>query len=268
MKFLPAVLRDTRDLFVSLKLTVVLILLSIILILVATLDQVNLGIWVVQAKYFNTFVVFWRVGDMSLAVFPGGYTLGGLLLINLLAAHVYRFHFTWRKLGIWLAHAGLILLLVGQLLTALWQDEYQMRLDQGETKNYSESYRNIELAITDVTDPKFDDVVAIPESPLVRNEALQHPKLPFRVAVHNYLPNATLHEATGGAALPAHGATQGVGPQLVATAQPLTFKQDERNLPAAYVELTGADGVIGTWLVSPLLEPQRFAFDGRQWRIA
>lgn len=88
MKFLNTLLLDARDLFVSLKLTVVLILFSIILILVATLDQVNLGIWVVQAKYFNTFIVFWRVGDMSLAVFPGGYTLGGLLLINLVAAHV------------------------------------------------------------------------------------------------------------------------------------------------------------------------------------
>jgi ABC-type transport system involved in cytochrome c biogenesis permease subunit len=269
MKIMPALWRDARDLIVSLKLTVALILLSIILILVATLDQVNLGIWVVQAKYFNTFIVYWRVGDMSLAVFPGGYTLGGLLLLNLVAAHIYRFHLTWRKLGIWLAHAGLIMLLVGQLLTSLWQDEYQMRLDQGETKNYSESYRNIELAITDITDAQFDDVVAIPESPLARKESMQHPKLPFRVAVRGYLANATLRETTGGAAAVAGNlATQGIGPQVIATMQPLTFKQDERNLPAAYVELAGPDGLIGTWLVSPLLEPQHFAFAGRQWKIA
>ena len=91
MNKLTTLLRDARDLFVSLKLTVVLLLLSIILILVATLDQVNLGIWVVQAKYFNTFIVYWPVGDLTLAVFPGGYTLGGLLLVNLFAAHAYRF---------------------------------------------------------------------------------------------------------------------------------------------------------------------------------
>ncbi len=269
MNLLKTLLREARDLVVSLQLTVALILLSIILILVATLDQVNLGIWVVQAKYFNTFVVFWPVGKMSLAVFPGGYTLGGLLLVNLLAAHVYRFHFTWRKLGIWLAHAGLVLLLVGQLLTGLWQDEYQMRLDQGETKNFSESYRNIELAVTDTTDPQFDDVVAIPESPLARKQAIQHPKLPFRVSVRTYLPNATLRETTGAAPAPAESAaTQGVGPQIVATLQPLTFKQDERNIPSAYVELAGPEGTLGTWLVSPLLEPQRFEFAGRTWQIA
>ena len=267
MTALTALLRDARDLIVSLKLTVVLILLSIILILVATLDQVNLGIWVVQAKYFNTFIVYWPVGSLSLAVFPGGYTLGGLLLLNLAAAHLYRFQFTWRKLGIWLVHAGLVLLLVGQLLTGLWQDEYQMRLDQGETKNYSESYRNIELAITDTTDPKFDDVVAIPESPLARKATVQHPKLPFRVAVQTYLPNAMLRETTGAAA-PAGPATQGIGSRILVTPQPLTFKQDERNLPGAYVELTGPEGSLGTWLVSPLLEPQRFEFAGRTWKIA
>ena len=263
--------RDARDLIVSLKLTVVLIIFSIILILVATLDQVNLGIWVVQEKYFRTFVVFWKMGKVSLAVFPGGYTIGGLMLLNLVAAHVYRFKFTWRKLGIWLVHAGLILLLLGQLFTGLWQDEFQLRLDQGETKNFSESYRNVELAITDTTDPKFDEVVAIPEAPLVRKETIQHPKLPFRVTVKNYFPNATLQMRPSAAAGtdPALAVTQGVGPQVVATLQPLTYKQDERNIPCAYVELTGPDGVLGTWLVSPLLdEPQRFDFGGRSWKMA
>ncbi len=268
MKFLNTLLLDVRDLFVSLKLTVVLLLFSIILILVATLDQVNLGIWVVQAKYFNTFIVFWRVGDMSLAVFPGGFTLGGLLLINLVAAHFYRFQFSWKKFGIWLTHIGLIVLLIGQLLTALWQDEFQMRLDQGETKNYSESYRNIELAITDTTDPKFDEVVSIPEAPLARKQAVQHPKLPFRVGVHTYLPNAGLQEAMPGVNGSTGPANQGVGPRILVNPMPLTFKEGERNLPAAYVELTGPDGPIGTWLVAPQLDAQPFEFGGKKWKIA
>jgi len=268
---MASLLRDIRDLLVSLKLTVGLILFSIILILVATLDQVNLGIWVVQQKYFNTFFVYWKTGNLSLAVFPGGYTIGGLLLANLLAAHFYRFKFTWRKIGLWLVHAGLILLLVGQLLTGLLQDEYQMRLDQGQTKNFSESYRNVELAITDTTDPQADEVVAIPEGPLVKKETVQHPKLPFRVTVKTYFANATLQMKTPAAAAsePAGAATKGVGPQVIATLQPPTFKQDERNIPSAYVELAGADGVIGTWLVSPLLDdPQGFTYAGRTWKIA
>lgn len=265
-----AFLKSIRDLLVSLKLTVVLIVFAIILILAATIDQVNLGIWAVQEKYFYSFVVFWKAGNVSLAIFPGGYTIGGLLLLNLIGAHIYRFKFTWRKIGIWLAHAGLILLLVGQLLTGLWQDEFQLRIDQGQSKNFAESYRNVELAITDTTNPKFDEVVAIPERPLSRLETVQHPKLPFRVAVKTYFPNATLQMRGPMQGPDSSGlANQGVGPQVLATLQPLTYKQDERNIPAAYVELTGPDGVLGTWLVSPLLdEPQRFSIAGRSFKIA
>ncbi len=267
---MPTILKEIRDLLVSLKLTVLLLVFSIVLVLAATLDQVNLGVWVVQEKYFNTFVVFRKVGGVSLAIFPGGYTIGGLLLINLLGSHLYRFAFSWRKAGIWLAHAGLILLLVGQLLTGLMQDEYHMRLDQGQTRNYSESFRNIELAITDTTDPKADQVVSIPERPLARLETVQHPRLPFRVAVKTFLPNSTLQmRAPNAAADPAAPATQGVGPQILATLKPLTYKADERNLPSAFVELIGPDGPIGTWLVSPLLEePQAFAFAGRTYKMA
>ena len=75
----------------------------------------------------------------------------------------------------------MILLLFGELLSGIWQQDFQMAFEEGETKNYSESFRNNELAITDVTDPKTDDVVAIPEAMLAAGAASQHPKLPFQV---------------------------------------------------------------------------------------
>lgn len=260
--------RELRDLLVSLKLTVALIALSIVLVLAATLDQVNIGIWAVQEKYFHTFAVFWKVGDLSLAVFPGGYTLGGLLLINLVAAHLSRFRFTWRKAGMHLVHGGLVLLLLGELFTGLWQDEYQMRLDEGETRNYSESFRGVELAITDASSPDFDEVVAIPEPVLAARETVQHPKLPFRVVVRDFLPNSSLRMRPSGRAAGEGIATRGAGTQLEAAALPLTYKQDERNVPTAFIELVGADGAIGTWLVSVLLlQPQRFEWGGRSWKI-
>lgn len=86
---IATLLRDIRDMLVSIKLTVVLLVFSIVLILAATLDQVNLGIWAVQEKYFRTFVIFLQRGDLSLPIFPGGYTIGGLLLFNQIGrAHV------------------------------------------------------------------------------------------------------------------------------------------------------------------------------------
>ena len=260
------VLHDLRAFFVSLKLTVALLVFGMLLVFAATLDQTNLGVWGIQQKWFRTFVVLQDVRGVPLPLFPGGYLIGGLLLINLVAAHLDRFKLTWRKAGIFLTHAGLILLLVGELLSGLWQEDFNMRLTNGETKNYAESYRFNELAITDTTDPKFDDVVAIPESLLANHATIQHPKLPIRVVTKAYYPNSILQMRPKDA--PPSLATAGLGLSVVAAPQPMTYKADESNTPTAYVELAAPDTPPGTFLVSTgLVEPQHFDYAGRSWKI-
>jgi ResB-like family len=262
------VLTQLRAAFVSLRLTVVLLSLSIVLIFWATLDQVHLGVWAVQQKFFHSFLVFVKLGDLQVPVYPGGYLIGGLLLVNLISAHVYRFKSGWRKSGIWLAHIGLIMLLVGEIVSGLVQEDYQMRLDEGETKNYSESSRLTELAIIDDTDPNFDDVVAIPESVLAHGTVLQLPKLPFRVVPRDYYPNSSLQMRSQAPGAPPSIATQGLGPQIAATPIEVTYKQDERNMPTAFVELVGTEGSLGVWAVSPLLGmPQKFEVAGRSFKM-
>jgi hypothetical protein len=265
-----ALTRQFRDFFVSLQLTVALLILSLLLVFVATLDQVNLGIWAVQEKYFRSFFVLWRLpeSNFSVPVFPGGYFIGGLLLINLIAAHVYRFSLTWRKLGIQLTHAGLIFLLVGELVTGLLQDDSSMRLEEGQTKSYSESFREHELALIDRTDPAFDEVVAVPEAVLADEGSIQHPKLPFQVRVKAFYANATLQRGDPAARHNTPVADQGIGPRIQVHPLPLTFKPDEINLPAAFVELVGPAGSLGTWVASPVVNmPQTFTFEGRTWEI-
>ncbi len=262
--------RQFRDFFVSLKLTVWLLGLSIILIFWATLAQVKLGIWGVQEKFFHTLFVLETIPGTAIPVpvFPGGYLLGGLLLINLVAAHIYRFKLEWKKAGIQLTHLGLILLLVGELITSLMQVESNMRLEEGGTMHYSESYRNNELAILDTTNPEFNEVVAIPEAVLADGGSIQHPKLPFQIRIRDYYPNAALQmrdQVPGAAPSPA---TAGIGPRVAVTPLRLTYKQDERNAPAAHIEFVGPEGTLGTWLVSPLLSaPQKFDYAGRTWEL-
>ncbi len=261
------VLRYFRDFFVSLKLTVVLIAFSILLVFAATLDQTNLGIWGIQQKWFRTFIVFQEVRGIALPLFPGGYLIGGLMLINLVAAHIYRFRFVWKKSGIFLTHLGLILLLVGELLSGIWQEEYFMRLNNGETKNYAESYRTNELAVTDTTNPGFDEVITIPQDMLARHTSVKLPKLPFRIVPKVFYPNSTLQSRSADNATPAI-ATLGAGLTLDAAPQPVTYKQDATNNPSAYVELVAPEGSIGTFLVSTALTvPQSFTNAGRTWKI-
>src|SRR5208283_6003400 len=115
----------------SIRLTVVLLVLSIVLVFTATLDQVHLGVWGVQEKYFRSFFVFSQIAGTGIfvPVFPGGYLLGAALIVNLLAAHAYRFRLSWKKSGIWLTHMGIILLLVAEGLSGILQKDNQMKID-------------------------------------------------------------------------------------------------------------------------------------------
>ncbi len=265
-----ATLRSFRDFFCSLQLTVWLLILSMILVFVATIDQVNLGIWAVQAKYFRSFAVLWQIPESSISipVFPGGYFIGGLLLINLVCAHIYRFSLSWKKSGIQMAHAGLILLLLGELFTGLISKESFMRLDTGETKHYSESFSANELVFIDHSDPKTDLVVAIPESAVADKKSIQHKDLPFRVDVKEYYPNSNL-QRVGPFAGPRPVATQGFGTGIVIVPEKMTYKQNERNVPSAYVEVVTPEGSQGIWLASQMLvQRQTFEYGGKTWEIA
>jgi hypothetical protein len=198
--------------------------------------------------------------------------VGGLLLLNLLASHVYKFRFSLRKSGIILTHAGLILLLIGELVSGLLQEDFQMQLSLKEPTNYSESFLRNELAIIDTTDKETDTVTVIPEKLLTPGGSLQQPSLPFVVKVREYYPNATLEmrpEGDAPMAKAAQLATAGVGPRLIATPIPITYKSNERNLPTAFIELVGADGSLGVWMVSPQLAvDQSFTVGGRSYSIS
>ena len=267
---MPLSLKSLFRTFTSLRLTVVLLVLAMVLVFIATLAQVDLGIWAVQAKYFRSLFVMGRVPgtDIAIPVFPGGYLIGGLLLINLTAAHAYRLKLTWVKSGLWLTHFGLILLLLGELFTGLWQQESLMFLDQGETKTYSQSLLLTELAVIDTTDPKFDDVVAIPVAALENLGTIQHPRLPFRIHPTAFYPNSVLRMRNQVPDAPPSPADHGFGPQFLVLPQPVTYKQDGQNAPTAVLELTGADGPLGTWLVSTdLTEPQALTVEGRTYEL-
>ena len=86
----------------SLRLTVVLFALSLVLVLAGTLAQIDHDIWYVVKNYFRTYVAwidFQVFLPRALDVpggfyFPGGWLLGGAMGANLLAAHGLRFKVT------------------------------------------------------------------------------------------------------------------------------------------------------------------------------
>src|SRR5207249_2569666 len=120
------------DCLTSLKLTILCLSMAMVLVFVGTLAQVNLGTHPAQQRFFQSMFVWFQpaAGGLRLPVFPGGHLIGGVLLVNLVAAHIRRFQWSSRKAGIHLTHAGLVIMLSGGLLTDLFSVESQMRLDE------------------------------------------------------------------------------------------------------------------------------------------
>src|SRR5438128_1008313 len=254
----------------SLRLTVALLCAGLALVFVGTLAQVHEGLYQAQTRYFKSWFV-WKptIGDSTWPILlPGGYLIGTLLLANLLAAHAARFKLTKKKIGILLIHFGVILLLVGQLLTDAFSTESAMRLAEGESRNYSQDFRANELVVIDSTDPQHDEVVSIPERLVATRKEIRDEKLPFALRVLNYWPNAALLRDPASSTLPVP-ATSGVGKGLHLVPLAPTASTEERDLPSAVVEPVTPHGSLGAWLVScELGARQEFRYRDRTYQLA
>ena len=255
--------------FTSLKLTVVLLALGTVLVFWGTIAQASLGLYKAQNEFFRSFFVFWQPasGGWRIPVFPGGYMIGGLLLINLFAAHIRYYQPGKRKIGVALIHLGVVLLLVGQFLTDYLSTESSMHIRNGGTKNYSEADRDFELAITDTSTADLDTVVAIPARRLVKQDEIAIPKLPFTLRVKKFHANAVVTDQSAPMLDPVN-TTAGYGANFRWKELPHETAMNRQDSPAGIVEPLTPQGSLGTFLVSGLLtRPQEFIHAGRKYRM-
>jgi hypothetical protein len=253
----------------SLKLTIVALVALMILVMGCTLAQVDLGSFGAVQRFMNTFVVWAHLPGTTrrIPVFPGGALVGLVLLVNLVAAQIGRLQLKWSKSGIWIIHAGLVLLLAGQFITGMLQVEMRMPIDEGETSNFLESPRAEELVITDVTDPKSEEEFAVPEKLLAREGAIDVAGTPLRLDVKAYYRNATFARRAAGD--PPAVATAGVGSGITVKELPPVTADDEVDQRAVLVEPIGGGHSYGVWLVSSALgAPQSFFHEGHKYVLS
>ena len=196
----------------SLRLTVVLFAFSILLVFFGTMAQIDEGIGTAVHEYFRVglafipFQLLVKFGQIFFGLpkdmvvpgtfpFPGGWLLGGLLLANLLAAHLVRFKLGWKRSGILILHSGVVILMVGELVTGLFAVEATMTIHEGETANFVDVTDKCELAITNESDSKNDTVVVIPQRLLEKGGLIQNDLLPVDVEVLEYHKNSNLVQA-------------------------------------------------------------------------
>lgn len=197
-------------------------------------------------------------------------TLAGLVLLAGCAL-VFK-----KRAGIVLLHGGIGLLMFSELLVGTTAIEGQMHIKEGETVNFVQDIRTVELAVVDSSDPKEDVVVVVPQHFLKQKELIQHKELPFDVEVVKYLPNTAVPRqlkdekslATAGA-----GLAWTVEERRPGTGTDMGGKVD---MTAAYVKLLkkGTQESLGTHLVSlwqgmmPVMKTEKVSVDGKTYDVS
>ncbi|RPH47956.1 MAG: hypothetical protein EHM84_07585, partial [Lysobacterales bacterium] len=220
-----------------------------------------------QTRSFRSFIVWWSPGQSGAAfpVLPGAYTVGGVLLLNLIALRVKRHGTSLKEPGVLLGWAGLALLLIGQPLTDRLSERAAMRLARGGATNYAEDLLHHEVVVADKTGP----VATVPASILDRKGEIRAAASGLTIRVKEFWPNAQVSAGRTAGAIRiavAHGSTR-----QVAFVRPLQAVDDveARNTPAAVIELATPDSSLGTWILSPQLRgKQQFTLQGREVEIA
>ncbi len=276
-------LKEAFSALASLRLTVLLLALSMVLILAGTLAQVNEGVWSVVDRYFRSpfvlipFQLFIpeKVARIpGVLPFPGGLTLGVLLFVNLIAAHFTRFKVTWKRSGIILSHLGILLLLVGEFVTGALAEEGNMTIDEGSSSNYVEDTRSVELAVIDPSPAGDDLVVVVPQRLLERaarsGQPVTHGLLPFDVAVSEWMPNSTILGPMQSTEQQRKKADAGAGLQIAAVPAPTATGVNgaEVDAPSAYLTFSRGGKKLGTYLVSMYLnQAQPVDVDGKVYQV-
>ena len=252
-------LKKTLSPIASLRLTVALFVIAMVLIFFGTIEQKYQGNWAVVNQYFRSFVFMMPIYIAGLKVpFLGGYSLCILMLVNLLAAHLVRFKLTAKRAGIILLHAGLILLLIGELVTGMFAVEWQMRINEGETVNYAQDIRSVELAVVDPSPAEHDNTVVVSGRHLAKHASIAGDKpissdlLPFDIHVFRWIPNAGLLRPKDikPEAWASNPVDQGLGTMVMAVDLPQVtgVEAGQVDAPAAILKLTHNGETLGTWL--------------------
>ena len=183
------------------------------------------------------------------------------------AALVFR-----KRAGIVVLHGGIGLMMFSVMWTAAANQESQMSIAEGQSVRSSIDFRSSEFAVVDRSPADGDRVTVVPPGMLEANvgesERIEHADIPVAIKVHRWLTNAQIDNA---ASADESQATAGAGRRFTAAERPQASgrKGDERNSPAAFVELFTPSGEsLGTFLLSVALREQTVDIAGKPYDVA
>ncbi len=216
----------------SLGLACVLFAFLGVLTWLGTLAQVENGLYDVQRKYFESYVLVHDAGGVPIPL-PGANLVLSVLAMNLVLGGFVRIRKTRDTFGVLIAHAGIVLLLVAGFVKHHASDDGRVTLFEGQSASWFESDFRWEVV---VSEPQgygstrenvvpFDSVAqATSASPVV----IELPGLPIAIEVREAHVNARVTSPRDDS-----------GPHIAPSARD---PGAGRNFPAVRITIAALDG--------------------------
>ena len=177
--------------------TILLILLGLLTWL-ATLEQIDGGLHHTLRKYFDwrAFYLIPEIGGKTVPVpLPGGYWVCALLALNLTLGGLLRWRKDWRRVGVLIAHLGIIYLLVAGAVAHHFSQRGHMLIAEGGASNAAEDYFEHVVEVAEVKEGKPATIQVVGGKYLTdlegrRTRTVRLSAMPFDLEFSRWLPNA------------------------------------------------------------------------------
>jgi hypothetical protein len=145
-----------------------------VLLVLGTISQKELGLYRAVEIFINSWILW--IGPIPT---PGGLTTLGIIFLALLIKFIFYSPWSWQKSGTILTHLGVLLLLIGGILTAITNKEGFVIIPEGETVETFSDYRERVLVF------KIDDEIIreIDFNTLTKGTNLSQDGYAFRILI-------------------------------------------------------------------------------------
>ena len=179
--------KDIYKIIGSPKIFVYAVIWLIFLVVIGTLAQRDQGLYLAQQKYFSSWFTYF-----GFIPIPSGRFIMTLMFLNL-SCYFFRPNiFKPNKIGITIVHFGVIMLLGGGGLTAIFSSEGNIVIEEGQTADFVESFYLKEFAVINTSNSDLDYFTIFDDPLLYSQSLLKDESFPFEIKILDYYSNAEI----------------------------------------------------------------------------
>ncbi len=197
-----SIFRKTYDFLAGFHLATITFLLLLLLTWLATLEQIDNGLYPTLNKYFS-WKSPWLIPDMTPEIngkklpfiLPGGYYVCAVLLLNMILGGIIRIRKGWKQAGNLISHFGIVFMLIGGGVAHHFSERGNMAVYEGESSNTAEAYNEWVVEVAEVKDDTYEEIHVIRGEWLTGLKAgkprvFDFKGVPFSLEISGYLVNA------------------------------------------------------------------------------